>query len=77
LPGVGAGLFWCGGNLLSTLAVERGGNAVTVATYQAANLITSGAWGLLWYREFRGRAAAGWAVAAAFTLVMVLLLALE
>lgn len=77
VPGVGAGLFWCAGNLLSTLAVERGGNAVTVATYQAANLITSGAWGLMWYKEFRGTAAAAWTVAAAFTLVMVLLLALE
>lgn len=76
-PGVGAGLFWCGGNLLSTLAVEQGGNAVTVATYQAANLITSGAWGLLWYREVRGRAAAAWTIAAAFTLGMVLMLALE
>ena len=77
IPGLGAGLFWCGGNLLSTLAVERGGNAVTVATYQTANLITSGMWGLLFYHEFRGRAAVAWALSAAFTMVMVLLLALE
>ncbi|EOD34115.1 hypothetical protein EMIHUDRAFT_111342 [Emiliania huxleyi CCMP1516] len=72
LPGLGAGLCWTAGNLLSTLAVELGGNAVT-----ASNLVTSGAWSLLFYREFSGRAAAVWAAAAAFTMAMVVLLGFE
>jgi len=77
LPGLGAGLCWTAGNLLSTLAVELGGNAVTVAQFQASNLVTSGAWSLLFYREFSGRAAAVWAAAAAFTMAMVVLLGFE
>jgi len=77
LPGLGAGFCWTAGNLLSTLAVEVGGNAVTVAQFQASNLVTSGAWSLLFYREFSGRAAAVWAAAAAFTMAMVVLLGFE
>ena len=44
---------------------------------QASNLVTSGAWSLLFYREFSGRAAAVWAAAAAFTMAMVVLLGFE
>lgn len=40
--------------------------------------VTSGAWGILWYREVEGRAeVAVWILAAAWTLAMVLLLGME
>ena len=43
----------------------------------AAGLVTSGLWGLLWYREVRGRAALYWVAAALFTVTMSILLVLE
>jgi len=43
----------------------------------AFSLVTSGLWGMLWYREIRGRAAAAWLVAAAFTATMTVLLGCE
>ena len=39
--------------------------------------VTSGLWGLLWYRELKGRPAVAWAVAAAFTAAMSVLLSME
>lgn len=60
-----------------TLAVLRGGQATTIATINCFSLITSGLWGLLWYRELKGRPAVAWAVAAAFTAAMSVLLSME
>jgi hypothetical protein len=77
VPGAGAGIFWSIANLFGTLAVLRGGNAVVIAQINAFSLIVSGLWGLLWYREIRGRPAAYWVVAACFTLAMTMLLGLE
>ena len=76
-PGSGAGIFWTVANLFNTLAVLRGGNAVVMAQCNAAGLVTSGLWGLLWYREIRGRPALAWIVAALFTTGMTVLLSLE
>ena len=55
----------------------RGGQATTIATINCFSLITSGLWGLLWYRELKGRPAVAWAVAAAFTAAMSVLLSME
>ena len=77
IPGSCAGIFWSLANLLTTLAVLRGGNAVTLAQVNAAGLVTSGAWGLLWYREIRGWTAVAWVGAAAFTVGMSILLGFE
>ena len=77
LPGSCAGICWSIGSICATVAVLRGGNAVTMAQINAAGLITSGAWGLLWYREIRGRPAIAWVAAAAFTAAMAILLGLE
>ena len=51
--------------------------ATTIATINCFSLITSGLWGLLWYRELKGRPAVAWAVAAAFTAAMSVLLSME
>ena len=64
-PGSGAGIFWTVANVCATLAVLRGGQATTIATINCFSLITSGLWGLLWYRELKGRPAVACAVAAA------------
>lgn len=76
-PGSAAGIFWSIANVFSVLAVLRGGNAVTMAQINAASLITSGLWGLLWYREMHGLWAVLWVAAAAFTATMTVLLGFE
>ena len=44
----------------------------------AVSLVTSGFWGLAWYREVTGAAAiALWCAAAAWTMVAVILLGME
>lgn len=45
--------------------------------FNAFTLISAGAWGVVWYREIRGRAVLGWCAATAFTLVSVVLLGME
>ena len=77
ITGSGAGIFWTVANVCATLAVLRGGQATTIATINCFSLITSGLWGLLWYRELKGRPAVAWAVAAAFTAAMSVLLSME
>ena len=71
------GGLWVVGNLFSLLAVLRGGNAVVMAQVNASALIASGLFGLLWYQEIRGSAAIGWALSAAFTAAMTILLGME
>lgn len=78
LPGSLAGIFYCAALLLTTLAVQLGGNAVTLAQRNATSLVTSGLWGLLYYQEVQGtRAIVAWCVAAFVTMVCVILLGLE
>lgn len=77
LPGSGAGVLYCWSMLLTTISVQRGGNAITLAQRNATSLVVSGAWGLFYYREIRGRAALAWAAAAALTVASVTMLGLE
>ena len=72
-----AGLCYSLSVLFTTMAVARGGNAVTLAMRNAMSLVTSGAWGMLWYREVKGLAALAWCAAAALTMGSVVLLGLE
>ena len=76
--GVAAGTFWVGGNYLNTMAVSRGGQSTVMALYVSMQLVTSGLWGILYYREggsFSSKAV--WSASAVFTLVAVVLLGLE
>ena len=75
--GSGAGIFWSIANVFVTLAVLRGGNAVTLAQANASGLIVSGLWGVLYYREIRGWPLCGWVVSAAFTAAMGVMLGFE
>ena len=78
LPGSIAGLLWVIGNLGGELSVLIGGNAVEVPAMTAIQLITSGAWGIVYYKEVQGRCEiAIWVLAALWTLAMVLLLGME
>ena len=77
-PRIGAASFSLAALLLTTLAVQLGGNAVTLAQRNATSLVTSGLWGLLYYQEVQGtRAVAAWCVAAFVTMVCVIMLGLE
>jgi glucose uptake protein GlcU len=77
LPGSAAGITWCLGNVLLTVANVSGGGAITGAIATTSALTTSGLWGILYYREMRGRAALRWAGWALVMAVMTTLLALE
>lgn len=72
-----AGLCYTFSVLLTTAAVSLGGNAVVLAQRNAVSLVTSGAWGLLWYREWSGLPALAWCAAAAVTMASVILLGFE
>merc|ERR1711939_995257 len=48
-----AGWCWVAGNVFQTSAVNRGGSSVMGPANQAIQLITSGAWGLIYYREVK------------------------
>eukprot|EP00928_Gymnodinium_smaydae_P066899 TRINITY_DN49861_c0_g1_i1.p1 TRINITY_DN49861_c0_g1~~TRINITY_DN49861_c0_g1_i1.p1 ORF type:complete len:388 (+),score=84.69 TRINITY_DN49861_c0_g1_i1:53-1216(+) len=78
VPGSLAGLLWVLGNFFQTAAVVRGGNAVMLPANQSIQLVTSGAFGLLYYREVpNARRATSWTIAALFTLVIIILLSRE
>ena len=77
LPASAAGLCYSSSIIATTLAVELGGNAVTLAQRNAMSLVTGGAWGMLWYREQRGFAALAWCASAALTMGSVVMLGLE
>ena len=59
---------------LGTAASARGGNAIVMAQMQAIQLVTSGLWGLAYYREIRGRAMYLWGACAVWTIVAIVLL---
>ena len=59
------------------LLVDIPGARVPVQKINASSLIVSGLWGLVWYREIRGKAAIAWVASAAFTAVMTVLLGME
>ena len=55
----------------------RGGNAIALPQINAFSLITSGLFGLFYYREIRGWPAVAWVAAAVFTATMSVLLGCE
>lgn len=78
LPGTVAGLAWSAANLCATLAVSRGGNAVTTTQMLSVQLITTGVWGIAYYREIRGGwRLAAWLAAAIWTIASIALLGFE
>lgn len=78
VPGSIAGFCWVVGNIFQTLAVIRGGNAVMMPANQALQLLTSGMWGLLYYKEMRDpRRIVCWCFAAAWLVASMILLGQE
>jgi hypothetical protein len=77
VPGTVAGLCWCLGNFFNTIAVMRGGNAIVMPQLIVVQMLTSGAWGMLYYREMHLRNALVWCAWAAWTTVFMILLGLE
>jgi hypothetical protein len=73
-----AGCCWVGGNVFQSAAVSRGGSSVIGPANQAIQLITSGAWGLLYYREVKAPLRIlCWVLSAAWTVIFVILLGRE
>jgi len=77
-PGSLAGLLWVLGSFFQTAAVIRGGNAVMLPANQGIQLVTSGAFGLFYYREVPDRRRCiMWIIAALWTLAAIILLSRE
>lgn len=73
-----AGWCWVAGNVFQSAAVNRGGSSVMGPANQAIQLITSGAWGLLFYREVKDpKRILCWVISAAWTVAFVILLGNE
>ena len=79
VAGVKAGLFWVVGNFGTTLAVVRGGNAVVLSQSLSAMIITSGLWGLVYYKEgdLSLLRRSVWFASAVFTVISMILLGTE
>ena len=73
-PGSIAGLCWCVANYFNTIAVQKGGNAIIMAQIQSIQLITSGLWGIFYYKELKGWHAVLWGAFALWTLISMILL---
>lgn len=76
-PGTLAGLCWCLGNFFNTAAVVSGGNAIIMPISMCTTLITSGAWGIVYYGEVSGKNATAWVCAAVWTLAFMVALGFE
>jgi len=76
--GVSAGICWSLANVCIIEATVLGGNAIVMAQVLSAQIIASGACGLLYYGEGGGNGARGvWVVAALWTLIAMMLLGFE
>ena len=75
--GCTCGLLWSIGNFFSILAVENLGEGVGYSTSQASMLV-SGVWGIFYFKEIEGAGAIlKWNLAAAVTVLGILLLSYE
>jgi len=73
-----AGWCWVAGNCFQSAAVNRGGDSVMGPANQAIQLITSGAWGLIYYKEVKDpKRILCWVLSAAWTVLFVILLGRE
>ena len=75
LPGSVAGICWSLGAFFQTAAVVSGGNAVMMPANLSIQIITSGAWGILYYKEMPSKLhGVLWCIAAVWTLLSIILL---
>jgi hypothetical protein len=76
--GLKAGVLWTLGNVFTTLAVARGGNAIAMPQVLSFTLITSGGYGIMVYGEGENRAERmAWVCGALISLVSIILLGVE
>ena len=76
--GIKAGIFWTLGNVFTTLAVARGGNAIVIPQVLSFTLMTSGGYGMYVYGEGSTREERiVWSVGASVSLISIILLGME
>lgn len=77
IPGALAGVSWSIGNIGQILSVTYLGESIGMSIVQC-QMIVSGVWGILWFREIRNlKAIAGWTVSAMMTLASMIILGRE
>jgi len=78
VPGSIAGCCWVCANVFQSAAVNRGGSSVMGPSNTAIQLLSSGLWGLVYYREIRSpKRICCWILCAAWTVTFVVLLGYE
>ena len=76
--GLKAGVLWTLGNIFTTLAVARGGNAIAMPQVLSFTLITSGGYGILIYGEGEDKGErVAWVCGALISLLSIVLLGAE
>jgi len=74
-PGFLAGTLWSIADFFIVLGVAKGGNSIVMAQTSSAQLLTSGLWGLLYYKEIKKTGnVVLWCAFALLTLAFMLLL---
>eukprot|EP00928_Gymnodinium_smaydae_P032990 TRINITY_DN23753_c0_g1_i1.p1 TRINITY_DN23753_c0_g1~~TRINITY_DN23753_c0_g1_i1.p1 ORF type:complete len:426 (+),score=76.83 TRINITY_DN23753_c0_g1_i1:57-1334(+) len=74
-PGFLSGTLWALGNMCALYAVDVLGQGIGYSLIQSS-VIISGLWGILYFKELRGRAVMFWAVCCAICVIGVIWLAL-
>jgi len=76
-PGSLAGLFWCCGSFCTTAGVVSNGNATSMPCTLAVSIVTSGAFGVFYYKEMTSWRAFVWGLFVLWTLSSMILLSLQ
>lgn len=72
-----AGILMSCAKLLGNAACLAGGNAVSVCVMKSVTMVIAGSWAILYYKEFGGRRAGLWTLAAIWTVGCMAALSLQ
>lgn len=72
-----SGILMSFAKLLGNAACLAGGNAVSVCVMKSVTMIVAGTWAILYYKEFGGRRAALWTLAAVWTVLSMAVLSAQ
>lgn len=72
-----SGIVMSCAKLMGNAACLAGGNAVSVCVMKSVTMVIAGAWAILYYKEFGGRRARLWSLAAVWTVAVMALLSMQ
>lgn len=72
-----AGILMSCAKLMGNAACLAGGNAVSVCVMKSVTMVIAGCWAILYYKEFGGRRAGLWSMAAVWTVSCMAILSMQ